>query len=64
MDDAFGVGVLHGVADLRKEFNALLDAQLALVAVLDDRSPFDQLHHEVGTTRVGRPASSTRAMLG
>jgi hypothetical protein len=39
VDDPLGVGVLHGGADLREELQAVLDAQVVLVAVLGDGSP-------------------------
>ena len=47
--------VLHRLADLDEQLEALADRQLVLVAVLGDRLALHQLHHEV------RPPAPRRA---
>ena len=54
VDDPLGVGVLHGVADLREELEARRDRELVLVAVLGDRLAADELHDEVRPAGLGR----------
>ena len=54
MNDSLLMGVLHGLADIDEQLQPLTRAQPGLVAVLRDRHPADQLHHEVGTAGVRR----------
>ncbi len=56
VDDPFLMGVLHGLADRDETAPAARACvEIVLVAVLGDRDPADQLHHEVGPARLGGP---------
>jgi hypothetical protein len=56
VDDGLLVGVLHGATDLGEQLETFGGADAAVVAVLGDGLALDQLHHEIGLPRVGRPA--------
>ena len=56
MDDQVLVGVLHRRADLHEHLQSRGRVQVARLAVLVDRLPFDELHGEVGQA-VGRGAA-------
>jgi hypothetical protein len=53
VDDALGVGVLDGAADLDEQLEAVARRQAVAVAVVGDGHAVHQLHHEVGPARVG-----------
>ena len=55
VDDPLLVRVLHRPADQHEQLQPLRDRQVILVAVGRDRHAVDQVHHEVGPTRVGGP---------
>ena len=55
VQDPLLVRVLDGAADLREQQEPPPDRQGALVAVLRDRLPVDELHDEERPTLVGRP---------
>ena len=48
MDDAFGMGVLDGLADGDEQFEAFTRGELGAVAVGSDRIAPNQFHHEIG----------------
>ena len=48
MDDALAVGVLHGVANLREQLQALFDRETVLVTELRNRFSLDKIHHKIG----------------
>ena len=54
VDHAFLMRVLHAVAEGNEQLQSLARRELVLIAVLGDRRPFDQLHREIGSSRVGR----------
>ena len=54
MNDSLLMGVLHGLANIDEQLQPLTRAQPGLVAVLRDRHPADQLHHEVRAAGFGR----------
>ena len=54
MDDPFLMGVLNRLADRQEQLQSFLRCQMLLVAVLRDRQPFDQFHHEIRSAGVGR----------
>jgi len=56
VDDPLLVGVLHRLADLAEQLQAVAELQARLVAELGDRHALDQLHHEVRPAARGRPA--------
>ncbi len=49
----FGVGVLHGMANLHEQFEARARVDILRVAVFRDRHAAHQLHHKVWPTCVG-----------
>ena len=49
------MGLLDRLADREEKLEPLAGRELLLVAVVDDRNPLDQLHHEA------RPAGFCRA---
>jgi hypothetical protein len=53
VDDALLVGVLDGLADRDEQLQPLPGVEPVLVAILGDRHPLDQLHHEVGPAGLG-----------
>jgi len=46
VNDAFLMGVLHGLADLREERQPLGDGEAGVVAILRERHAADVFHHE------------------
>ncbi len=54
VDDPLLMGVLDGLANRPKQLQPLPCRQVVLVAVLRDRNPAHQLHHEVRPARFGR----------
>ena len=54
VDDPLLMRVLDGLADLDEQVEAILCGELVLVAVLGDRNPADQFHHEVRPAGLGR----------
>ena len=55
VDDAFLMGVLDRLANRHEELQTLAEREPLLVAILGDRRPLDQFHHEKRTPR-GRAA--------
>ena len=53
VNDPLLMSVLDGLADLHEQIQPLPCRVAALVAVVGDRHPFDQLHHKVGASGVG-----------
>ena len=49
------MGVLDGVADVDEQLEPLRGGQVVLVAELGDGNTLDQLHHEIGASRIGGP---------
>src|SRR5262245_17297372 len=54
MDNALLMGMLYRLADRQEQFKPLPWRKSMFVAVLCDRNALDQVHHEVGPSRVGR----------
>jgi hypothetical protein len=55
VDDPLLVRVLHGLADLHEQFEALGRAQALLVAIARERHPGHKLHREERTPALGHP---------
>ena len=64
VDDAFLMGVLHGLADLHEQVQALRDAQLVPVAVFGDGHAGHVLHGEVGPTQLTRARLEDHGHVG
>ncbi len=61
MDHQVGMRILHGITDLRQQFQRLLTAQPLLAAVGKKWLAIHVLHHEVGHSRGGlSPFKQTR----
>ena len=56
VDDEVGVGVLHRLAHVLKQPQAVLNAEASFVAVVGDDLAVDILHDEVGLSGVGHAA--------
>ena len=54
VDDAFLMCMLDGIADADEEIETVARAESLRVAVLSDGDAFDEFHHEVGASAVGR----------
>jgi transposase len=52
--------VLHGAADVDKQFEPVVVGEFMLVAELRDRQAVDQFHHEVGPAGVGDQRTEIR----
>jgi len=56
VDNSLLVRVLDGVADLHEQVQPLLGREVVLVAVVGDALAPHQLHDEIGSPRLRRPA--------
>jgi hypothetical protein len=56
VDYPFLMRVLHAVAERDEQFQPLVIRELRAIAVRGNRSPFDQFHGEVRSSRVGGTA--------
>ena len=56
MDNPLLMRVLHRLADLGEQLQALGDAQLLRVTVFGDRDALDVFHHEVRAAMFGQTA--------
>src|SRR2546425_483407 len=54
MDDALLVSVLDGFANLDEKLESLLVIKKVFVTILGDWDTSNMLHHEIGTTLLGR----------
>ena len=64
MNDAFLVGVLHGLADGDEQFQPLARRDALLLAVFRERDPWTKSMTKYGRPDSVEPAASTRAILG
>ena len=64
MDDALLVRMLHALADLHEQLQAVLGAQPVPVAMLGDRDTAHELHGEVGPALLGRPGVEDAGNVG
>ncbi len=64
MDDAFLVRVLHAVAELQEQLEALARGEPLVVAIVGDATHPDKLHHEIWTALCGGAGSNTSRSLG
>ncbi len=56
--------MLDGVTNREKQIQAFPGGQLVVVTITRDRNPLDQFHHEVGTSRLGRPGIENLGDIG
>ena len=54
MDDAFLVGVLDRVADVKELFQPVADGKLLFVTEVRNRNSFYELHDEIGSSQAQR----------